>query len=373
MEPATVPHMATPMVPHMEPVTVPDMARAMVPPMESLLATDDLGLEGVDDEAEADVDELDGESLDEEGDPDAEGDEDAGPDADGAGAAAPPPPAPRRRPEPVRSSRAVELPGLFDPAGAPDADEEGEPAAWPVPLFMGEEVTGPFFRPAPDGSPMLEVHDMRRNGRRMERGAHLGRVPYDASEDDVAELGGPGPRWIAVRDVTGRYITGTSVLIERCSEPPPATPAPAAPVTSGLEAMLARMMAAQEKRAAALEARLVEMAQQRDAEELKLLRAQMRRGNAGGGGAPAVEDPLEVIERADRLKARFREALGVDDKKSEGGGGLLDELDDLLGDLGAGAEGLAKLAGSASKVAGSASKVADFAKVAGFAKGKKGG
>ncbi len=321
---------------------------------------DDLDdLDAVDDAFAGEPDQGDEPEHDEDLD---EGDEPEAGDSGPVVAPAPAAPSPQIRRAAARSNRAPELPGLFDPAGAGDDEDDAEPGVWPVPLLEGQEVTGPFFRPAPDGSPMLEVYGMRREGRRMVRGAHLGRVPYDAGEDDVAEVGGPGPRWIAIRDVSGRFIAGNSLLIERTSEPAPAPPvsqAPPAP-TSGLEAAIARMMAAQEKRAAALEARLVEMAQQRDAEELRLLRAQMRRGGAGGAAPPAVEDPLEVIERAERLKARFREALGVD-KKSEGGGGLLDELDDLLGDLGAGAEGLAKLAGSAAQVA-------DFAN-----KGKRGG
>jgi hypothetical protein len=106
------------------------------------------------------------------------------------------------------------LPGFFDPEVGPDDDTPEEARSWPIVLFSGHEVTGPFHRPALDGSPMIEVCPIVRNAKGKKiRGAWQVRVPHDFDEGQLADEVGEGEWYLVVRGPAGNILAATSIRI----------------------------------------------------------------------------------------------------------------------------------------------------------------
>lgn len=269
-----------------------------------------------------------------------------------------------RRARPVQQT----LPGLFDP-DAGDEGDAGDGAEWPVVLLDGELVKGPFYRPAPDGGPMLDVYEFRIVRGKEQRGSHVGRLQHDADEEDLLREFEAGTWYLAIRAPNGTFLAGNTVSVGRRGQVGRGRPE-VAPAPTAIELLIAGMAKQQETLLATLAdqgRQAKELREQLAAAELKRIREENAlfkrqlaallegRPSAAGGATPAgIEDPIAVLERAEALRARMRKALGLsetEETEPEAKGGLLDELDDFLGDAGGDAEKLLSLASKLKNVA----------------------
>jgi hypothetical protein len=254
-------------------------------------------VEQVDDEVE-DVDDFGDESLDEPAE-DEPADEE--PDEESAEV----PVTPRRG---DAQAEAGGLPGLFDPDEDPDEPEVDADREWPCVLLTGKRIRGPFYRPSrEDGAPMVDVYDLRRVKKRLLMGAHRGRLPYDADEDDLFRLGGEGAYYVAVRRPDGTIAAGHSVRVSRAiGARPPEAEGPAAPRT-GEPTSLGDVLKALLESNRHLQDRLVATEQARAKAELQILRKAVTTRGAEGASADGVdllERELAKAERLDQLLER---------------------------------------------------------------------
>lgn len=268
-----------------------------------------------------------------------------------------PRPAPQAPPAPARRS----LPGLFNP----DADDDADDREWSVVLLDGQEVRGPFFRPDPDGAPMLEVNAVVRRGRSVTRGAHRGRIRHDADETDLLRQFGPGRYYVWVRDPSGQALAGNSVSVGdlRAAE----AVEKSAEAKGGELTELAKLFVQQGERMAAfmetqareLQALRVEQAERaheeerearrRDQERLEGVLERLSEQRAGPSqGAPGVGDVIAVLSR--HLEER-RQADELLERLGAGRVGPEDEAG-IMGAAAAKVEEWASMAGGLAKVFG---------------------
>lgn len=256
------------------------------------------------------------------------------------------------------------LPGLHDPDD--DGEDLDEEAEWPVVLLDGKVVRGPFHRPGPDGGPMLEVHAVVRRGRKLHRGGHLGRLPHDADEEDLAELvGQAGMFYLVVRSAEGKLLAGTTVRLgprRRAPESVEPDERPASVSAEGGELaqalkgigqvlaqqqeLLSRVLHGQAEREAKLQEQLLQLEREQRERELQLREQESRAAReeieatnrrfveaieARQLAAPAkTQDPVEAIAETiaagERLKAVLAEKFGLQDAEPEVEGDFVEEV-----------------------------------------------
>lgn len=238
---------------------------------------------------------------------------------------------------------------------------------WPIKLFDGRFVEGPFDDPDETGAPVVEIWTYTRkrlkNGRvAPARRALQGHVPFDAGPGVVGEHFGSGSWYACVRSQAGQIIgatvfeTGkvggdritTNERGVRLVAPSTTQAAGPSPESERLANELKTQNIALQKSVLALRQREEDRRvrdEERREEELKLLRAQNRQLMARASApAAASTTPSPAGDDIDRLVSGLREfkqqhqkreaqllELGlIDAPAEESGGSFLSELEEFI-------------------------------------------